>query len=271
MSTAGPAASGTAATAPAGILVEGVGMTFSTPSGPVQALAGASLTIQPREFVSLLGPSGCGKSTLLRLVADILAPTQGRIEVGGEPPGVARRRRVFGFVFQDSTLLPWRSTLQNVLLPLEIGGSARRGRAEALDLLELVGLRGFEAAYPWQLSGGMRQRVAIARALVTRPQVLLMDEPFGALDEITREHMNQELLRIWQATGTTILFVTHSSPEAVFLSDRVLVLGARPGRVKLELPIALPRPRDPAMKETVEFARHTAALRRALAGESRPE
>ena len=162
-------------------------MTFSTPSGPLQALAGASLAIQPREFVSLLGPSGCGKSTLLRLVADILAPTEGRIEVGGEPPGVARRRRVFGFVFQDSTLLPWRSALQNVLLPLEIGGSSRRGRAEALDLLELVGLRGFEAAYPWQLSGGMRQRVAIARALVTRPQVLLMDEPFGALDEITRE------------------------------------------------------------------------------------
>jgi len=246
-------------------------MTFATPAGPVQALAGASLTIRPQGFVSLLGPSGCGKSTLLRLVADILAPTEGRIEVGGEPPGVARRRRLFGFVFQDATLLPWRSALQNVLLPLEIGGSARHGRAEALELLELVGLRGFEAAYPWQLSGGMRQRVAIARALVTRPQVLLMDEPFGALDEITREHMNGELLRIWKATGTTILFVTHSSPEAVFLSDRVVVLGARPGRVKLELPIGLARPRDPAMKETVEFARYTAALRRALAGETRPE
>jgi NitT/TauT family transport system ATP-binding protein len=268
VSTAGLAGNATAA---AGILVEDVGMTFSTPSGPLQALAGVSLAIQPREFVSLLGPSGCGKSTLLRLVADILVPTEGRIEVGGESPDVARRRRVFGFVFQDATLLPWRSTLQNVLLPLEIGRSARRGRAEALELLELVGLRGFEAAYPWQLSGGMRQRAAIARALVTRPQVLLMDEPFGALDEITREHMNGELLRIWQATGTTILFVTHSSPEAVFLSDRVVVLGARPGRVKLELPIELPRPRDPAVKETVEFARYTAALRRALAGETRPE
>jgi NitT/TauT family transport system ATP-binding protein len=246
-------------------------MTFATPSGPVQALAGASLTIRPREFVSLLGPSGCGKSTLLRLVADILVPTEGRIEVGGEPPEAARRRRLFGFVFQDATLLPWRSALQNVLLPLEIVGSARQGRADALALLELVGLRGFDGAYPWQLSGGMRQRVAIARALITRPQVLLMDEPFGALDEITREHMNGELLRIWKATGTTILFVTHSSPEAVFLSDRVLVLGARPGRVKLELPIELARPRDPAMKETVEFARYTAALRRALAGETRPE
>jgi NitT/TauT family transport system ATP-binding protein len=252
----------------AAILVEGVGMTFSTPSGPVQALANASLTIEPGEFVSLLGPSGSGKSTLLRLVADILAPSEGRIEVAGERPEVARRRRVFGFVFQDPTLLPWRNALQNVLLPLEIGGDARRGRADALSLLELVGLSGFEAAYPWQLSGGMRQRVAIARALITRPRVLLMDEPFGALDEITRESMNQELLRIWEATRTTILFVTHSSPEAVFLSDRVLVLSARPGQVKLDLPIALPRPRDPAIKETVEFARHTAALRRALAGEA---
>jgi NitT/TauT family transport system ATP-binding protein len=238
--TDGPAASEAGAAA---IRVEGVGMTFSTPAGPVQALAGASLTIAPREFVSLLGPSGCGKSTLLRLVADILEPTEGRIEVGGEPPGVARRRRVFGFVFQDATLLPWRSALQNVLLPLEIGGDARRGRAEALDLLGLVGLRGFEEAYPWQLSGGMRQRVAIARALVTRPQVLLMDEPFGALDEITRENMNQELLRIWQATGTTILFVTHSSPEAVFLSDRVVVLTRSPGRIKAIVDIDLPRPR----------------------------
>jgi NitT/TauT family transport system ATP-binding protein len=256
---------------PGGIVVDGVGMTFAAPAGSLRALAGASLTIKPREFVSLLGPSGCGKSTLLRLIADILAPTEGRIEVGGESPSVARRRRVFGFVFQDSTLLPWRSTLQNVLLPLEIGGDARRGRAQALELLSLVGLGGFESAYPWQLSGGMRQRVAIARALVTRPQVLLMDEPFGALDEITREQMNQELLRIWDATGTTILFVTHSSPEAVFLSDRVLVLSARPGHVKLELPIALDRPRDPAVKETVEFARHTAALRRALAGETRAE
>ena len=256
---------------PGGIVVDGVGMMFPTPAGPVRALGGATLTIKPREFVSLLGPSGCGKSTLLRLVADILVPTEGRIEVGGESPGVARRRRVFGFVFQDSTLLPWRSTLQNVLLPLEIGGDARRGRAQALELLDLVGLRGFESAYPWQLSGGMRQRVAIARALVTHPRVLLMDEPFGALDEITREHMNQELLRIWEATGTTILFVTHSSPEAVFLSDRVLVLSARPGHVKLELPIALDRPRDPAVKETVEFARHTAALRRALAGETQVE
>jgi NitT/TauT family transport system ATP-binding protein len=247
--------------------MEGVGMTFSTSSGPFRALEGVSLTIRPGEFVSLLGPSGCGKSTLLRLVADILTPTDGTISVAGEAPAAARRRRAFGFVFQDPTLLAWRDTERNILLPLEIASDSRRARERAQRLLELVGLSRFSASYPWQLSGGMRQRVAIARALITEPKILLMDEPFGALDEITREYMNLELLRIWQATGTTILFVTHSSPEAVFLSDRVVVMGTSPGRVKLDLRVELPRPRDPAMKETVEFARHTAALRRALAGE----
>ncbi len=244
-------------------------MTFPTSSGPLRVLDGVNIAVRPGEFVSLLGPSGCGKSTLLRLVADILAPTDGRITVAGQTPEAARRRRTFGFVFQDATLLPWRSTLANVLLPLEISGDAGQGHERARRLLELVDLSRFEGSYPWQLSGGMRQRVAIARALITEPKILLMDEPFGALDEITREYMNLELLRIWQATGTTILFVTHSSPEAVFLSDRVVVLGSRPGRVKLDLSVQLPRPRDPAMKETVEFAGHTAALRRALAGETR--
>jgi NitT/TauT family transport system ATP-binding protein len=244
-------------------------MTFPTASGPLRVLDGVSVAVRPGEFVSLLGPSGCGKSTLLRLVADILVPTDGRITVTGQSPEVARRRRTFGFVFQDSTLLPWRNTLQNVLLPLEISGDAAHGHERAQRLLDLVDLSRFKHAYPWQLSGGMRQRVAIARALITEPKILLMDEPFGALDEITREYMNLELLRIWRATGTTILFVTHSSPEAVFLSDRVVVLGSRPGRVKLDLSVELPRPRDPAMKETVEFARYTAALRRALAGETR--
>jgi NitT/TauT family transport system ATP-binding protein len=249
------------------IRLDGVGMTFVTAGGALRALDGVSLTVRDGELVSLLGPSGCGKSTLLRLVADILPPTDGRLLVAGGSPQAARLRRAFGFVFQDATLLAWRNALQNVLLPLEVSGDRRRGRERAEELLELVGLKGFESAYPWQLSGGMRQRVAIARALITNPQILLMDEPFGALDEITRERMNLELVRIWQATGTTILFVTHSSPEAVFLSDRVVVLTARPGRVKLELTIDLPRPRDPAIKETVEFARHTAELRRALAGE----
>ncbi len=245
-------------------------MTFSTSSGPFRALEGVSLAVRPGEFVSLLGPSGCGKSTLLRLVSDILAPTDGTISVAGEAPATARRRRAFGFVFQDATLLAWRDAEQNVLLPLEIAADGRNPRERAKNLLELVGLARFGGSYPWQLSGGMRQRVAIARALITEPKILLMDEPFGALDEITREYMNLELLRIWEATGTTILFVTHSSPEAVFLSDRVVVMGTSPGHVKMDLRVELPRPRDPAMKETVEFARHTAALRRALAGEMRP-
>ena len=252
----------------AAVAVDGVGMTFATPDGPVHALRDVSLAVRPRELVSLLGPSGCGKSTLLRLVADVLTPTAGDITIGGTSPEAARRSRVFGFVFQDATLLAWRTAIQNVLLPLEVSGDRQAGRARALQLLELVGLKGFENAYPWQLSGGMRQRVSIARALITRPRILLMDEPFGALDEITRERMNQELLRIWDATGTTMLFVTHSSPEAVFLSDRVVVITARPGRIKTELPIDLERPRDPAIKETVEFARYTAALRRALSDET---
>ena len=254
----------------AAILLEGVGITFSTSSGPLRALDGVSLAIRPGEFVSLLGPSGCGKSTLLRLVADILAPTDGTISVAGDVPASARRRRAFGFVFQDATLLAWRDAERNILLPLEIASDTHNARQRAQRLLELVGLAQFGGAYPWQLSGGMRQRVAIARALITEPQILLMDEPFGALDEITREYMNLELLRIWEATRTTILFVTHSSPEAVFLSDRVVVMGTNPGRVKLDLRVELSRPRDPAMKETVEFARHTAALRRALVGETRP-
>jgi len=260
---------GSHASAPSSGAVEldRVGMRFSTATGSVQALDDVSLLVRPREFVSLLGPSGCGKSTLLRLVSDVLTPTGGSIRVGGRTPAEARKQRTFGFVFQDATLLAWRSALQNVLLPLEISGDSRGASERAEQLLELVGLTGFEHAYPWQLSGGMRQRVSIARALITQPQILLMDEPFGALDEITRERLNTELLRIWQATATTILFVTHSSPEAVFLSDRVVVLTARPGRVKLALPIELPRPRDPAIKDTVEFARYTGALRRALVDE----
>ena len=243
----------------------GVGMRFATlESGSVQALEDVSLSVRPREFVSLLGPSGCGKSTLLRLVSDVLTPTSGSVRVVGRSPEAARKSRTFGFVFQDATLLAWRTAMQNVLLPLEISGETQDATRRAARLFELVGLKGFEKYYPWQLSGGMRQRVSIARALITEPQILLMDEPFGALDEITRERLNVELLRIWESTGTTILFVTHSSPEAVFLSDRVIVLTARPGRVKLELPVKLSRPRDPAIKDTVEFAHYTATLRRAL-------
>jgi NitT/TauT family transport system ATP-binding protein len=249
------------------VVVRGVSMVFPSAAGPVHALADANLDIYRGEFVSLIGPSGCGKSTLLRLIADVLHPTGGTIEVRGGPPSRARLAREFGFVFQQPGLLLWRSALANVSLPLEVGGWGTRHtpprRPE--DLLGLVGLQGFEAAFPRQLSGGMQQRVAIARALVTGPPVLLMDEPFGALDEITRDRLNQELLNIWQATGTTIIFVTHSIPEAVYLSNRVFVFSPRPGRVIEEVRIDLPSPRQQSVKDTPEFSRYTAAVRRALA------
>src|SRR5262252_890764 len=252
---------------PAEIVCKDASMVFHASGGSVQALGDVSLDVQRGEFVSLIGPSGCGKSTLLRLIADVLQPSGGTIEVRGGPPRRARLAREFGFVFQHPGLLLWRNALANVSLPLEVGGWGRRHapphRPEAL--LELVGLKGFEQAFPRQLSGGMQQRVSIARALVTGPPILLMDEPFGALDEITRDHLNQELLRIWEATGTTIVFVTHSIPEAVYLANRVFVFSPRPGRVAAEVTIDLPSPRDQAMKDTPQFLRHTAALRRALA------
>jgi NitT/TauT family transport system ATP-binding protein len=242
-------------------------MVFPSAGGPVRALEGVTLHVERGELIALIGPSGCGKSTLLRLIADVLQPTGGTIEVRGGPPMRARLAREFGFVFQHPGLLLWRDALANVRLPLEVGGWGRRHvpphRPE--ELLELVGLKGFEQAYPRQLSGGMQQRVSIARALVTGPPILLMDEPFGALDEITRDHLNQELLRIWAATGTTIIFVTHSIPEAVYLSSRIFVFTQRPGRVLEEVRIDLPSPREPAVKDTPEFVRHTGALRRALA------
>jgi NitT/TauT family transport system ATP-binding protein len=244
-----------------------VSMVFSTTAGPVPALAEVTLEVQSGEFVALIGPSGCGKSTLLRLIADVLQPAAGTIEIRGGPPARARLAREFGFVFQHPGLLQWRDALANVALPLEVGAWGRRHRPPHRPeaLLELVGLKGFEHAYPRQLSGGMQQRVSIARALVTGPPILLMDEPFGALDEITRDHLNQELLRIWAATGTTIVFVTHSIPEAVYLANRVFVLTPRPGRVLEEVTIDLPAPRHPSLKDTPEFVRYTAALRRALA------
>src|SRR6266852_6841418 len=242
-------------------------MVFATGGGPVHALAKVTLDVGRGELVALIGPSGCGKSTLLRLIADVLPPTSGTIEVRGGPPLRARLAREFGFVFQHPGLLRWRDALANVSLPLEVGAWGRRHvsphRPE--ELLELVGLKGFAHAFPRQLSGGMQQRVSIARALVTGPSILLMDEPFCALDEITRDHLNQELLRIWAATGTTIVFVTHSIPEAVYLSSRVFVLAPRPGRVTEEVRIDLPSPRTPSVKDTPAFVKHTATLRRALA------
>src|SRR5436309_3844891 len=242
-------------------------MVFGTSAGPVHALANITLDVARGEFIALIGPAGCGSAPLARLVADVLPRPGETTGTRGGPPSRARLAREFGFVFQHPGLLLWRDALGNVSLPLAIGAWGRRHasphRPEAL--LELVGLKGFEHAFPRQLSGGMQQRVSIARALVTGPPILLMDEPFGALDEITRDHLNQELLRIWEATGTTIVFVTHSIPEAVYLANRVFVFTPRPGRVQEEVGIDLPSPRHPSVKDAPEFVRHTAALRRALA------
>lgn len=231
------------------ILVDRVTKRFEIERKEMTALDTVSLTLESGGFYALIGPSGCGKSTLLRLIADVLQPSEGTISIGGLPPGRARRDHAIGFVFQDATLLPWRTVLENVRLPLEVTGKNAADGMSPEALIELVGLAGFEKARPAQLSGGMQQRVSIARALVLQPKVLLLDEPFGALDEITRQRMNLELLRIWHETGTTAVLVTHTIGEAVFLSDCVHVLAASPGRVTASIEIGLPRPRTlPMMK-----------------------
>ena len=199
---------------------------------PVAVLQDFHLEVPEGEFLTIIGPSGCGKSTFLRAVADLLQPLAGTLSVLGGPAAEARRRRDVSFVFQDATLLPWRTALQNVTLPDDVGRPPpRQGAPSATELLDLMGLKGLEGRYPAQLSGGQRQRVAIARALISQPRILLMDEPFGALDEITRDRLNDELLRLWRRTGTTILFVTHSILEAAYLGQRVMVLAANPGRI----------------------------------------
>jgi NitT/TauT family transport system ATP-binding protein len=250
----------------AAVRIEGLTVCFGEGDTAVTALERVTVTIPERGLVTMLGPSGCGKSTLLRAIADLVPPVEGRVAVFGKTPEAARRERTFAFVFQDATLLPWRSTIDNVRLPLEVGGAAVKsgGYAKPEDLLALVGLTGREEALPHELSGGMRQRVAIARALVCRPRILLMDEPFGALDEITRDKLNEELLRIWEETGTTIVFVTHSIPEAAFLGQNVLVLSSNPGRVREFVTVDLPRQRRLAMRDTIEFVRITAHLRELL-------
>jgi NitT/TauT family transport system ATP-binding protein len=258
------------ASAPSEVAVrtEGLGIRFTTGRSDVVALDDINLQINCGEFVSLLGPSGCGKSTLLRIISDLVQPTSGTISVLGGSPERARKQRRFGFVFQDAALLPWRSALKNVELPLEFR-QQDSGRAQSLsarEALELVGLSGREDAYPHQLSGGMRQRVSIARALVSRPEILLMDEPFGALDEITRDRLNEELRRIWQQTGITIVFVTHSIAEAAFLSERVVVMSASPGNVHAEVAVPLGAKRDRTLREAPEFGRLITELRRLLEG-----
>jgi len=258
-----------AQSAPPAVVCDGVAVRFTTDRGTVNALDNICLSVPDGSFLALLGPSGCGKSTLLRVVADLVAPSAGTISVLGGAPEAARSNRDIGFVFQDSALLAWRSVIENVRLPLEVGGAngrakGRGGNRSPEQLLALVGLSGWENAYPHELSGGMRQRVAIARALVNGPKLLMMDEPFGALDEITRDRLNEELLDIWANTGTTILFVTHSIYEAAFLAQQVLVLAARPGRVRELVPIDLPTPRRLELRETPEFVRIAGYLRRVL-------
>jgi NitT/TauT family transport system ATP-binding protein len=218
----------------AAVAASGLTIGYGRPGGAAfRVLSGIDLNVARGEFLTILGPSGCGKSTLLRVIADLAAPLEGRLEVMGRTPSEARRRREVAFVFQDATLLPWRTVLQNVLLPLQVGRRrARQASAESGALLEMVGLSHLADRYPHQLSGGQRQRVAIARAFQCEPDILLMDEPFGALDEITRERLNDELLALWQRMDTTILFVTHSVMEAVYLGNRVLVLASDPGRVQ---------------------------------------
>ncbi len=251
---------------PVAIDLSRVSVTFGTGDGAIEAISEVSLTVREGEFVSLIGHSGCGKSTLLRVIADILPPTTGHVEVLGVAPTDARRQRAVSMVFQQSVLLPWETVLANVRMPLEVGPQIQRP-SEAMsprDALNLVELDGFENTYPSQLSGGMRQRVSIARALVTRPRILLMDEPFGALDELVRDTLNVEILRIWKETGMTIVFVTHSLQEAAFLSQRVAVMSRRPSRIAGTIPVELPEDRQIAVKDSPELGRHVAQLRAML-------
>jgi NitT/TauT family transport system ATP-binding protein len=237
---------------PAVVLLEGVSKVFG--KGGVTALQGIDLEVERGEFVSLIGPSGCGKSTLLRIVGDIVEPTDGEVAVNGKPARRARLDRDYGIVFQAPVLYDWRTVAKNISLPLEMLGWDRPRRAARIaEMLDLVELTGFEKHYPWQLSGGMQQRVSIARALSLSPALLLMDEPFGALDEMTRERLNMELLQIWAETGSTVVFVTHSISEAVFLSTRVVVMSARPGRITSVVPIDLLQPRTYATREEPRF------------------
>jgi len=243
------------------VRIEGVTKRF----GNVTALEDIDFSIAEGEFVSLIGPSGCGKSTLLRIIGDLIRPTDGNVVVNGKPARKARIDRDYGIVFQDPVLYDWRTVAKNVALPLEMARWSRQKRAARVrEMLELVELTGFEDHRPWQLSGGMQQRVSIARALSFDPALLLMDEPFGALDEMTRERLNMEVLRIWEQSGSTIVFVTHSIAEAVFLSTRVVVMSARPGRITSVIPIDLPQPRTASTREEPRFFELVTQVREAL-------
>jgi NitT/TauT family transport system ATP-binding protein len=247
------------------VSARGVSLTFETADGAVQALTSVDLDIAEGDFVSFIGPSGCGKTTLLRVIADLEQPTAGTISVNGLTPEQARLQRHYGYVFQAAALYAWRTIERNVALPLEIMGyDARERRERVARYLELVNLSGFERKYPWQLSGGMQQRASIARALSFEPALLLMDEPFGALDEIVRDHLNEQLLRLWDRTKKTVVFVTHSIPEAVFLSTKIVVMSPRPGRIIDVIACDFPRDRTLEFRETPEFMKIAQRVRSGL-------
>ena len=255
------------------VAAQHLGLTFPTADGDVVALSDVNLSIAKGEFVSFIGPSGCGKTTFLRTIADLERPTSGTLTVNGQTPEQARRERAYGYVFQAPALYPWRTIEKNVALPLEIMGYGREQQAERIRrTLELVNLTGFEKRYPWQLSGGMQQRASIARALAFDADLLLMDEPFGALDEIVRDHLNSELPKLWERTQKTICFVTHSIPEAVYLSTKIVVMSPRPGRVTDIIESTLPPERPLDIRETPEFLAIAARVRDGLrAGHSYEE
>ena len=254
---------------PATVEVQGVSVVYPAKENTVTALDNVSLNIRQGEFVSLIGPSGCGKTTLLRVIADLEQVTSGTVLVNGQTARAARLARAYGYVFQAPALFPWRTVLGNVCLPLEIHGLGKaKARSVALEHLERVGLKGFEGKYPWQLSGGMQQRVSIARALGFEPQLLMMDEPFGALDEITRDRLNEQLLRLWRSDHggerRTVVFVTHSIPEAVFLSSRIVVMSPRPGRIVDVIESGLPADRTLDIRESPAFTAIAHRVRLAL-------
>ena len=273
-----PAATGTGTRRPAerpalAVDAKGISLTFETSDGQVEALSQIDLQIAAGEFVSFIGPSGCGKTTMLRVIADLQQPTSGSLSVNGMSAEQARLARSYGYVFQAPALFPWRTIEKNLKLPLEIMGfSDAEQQKRATHYLSLVNLTGFERKFPWQLSGGMQQRVSIARALSFDPALLLMDEPFGALDEIVRDHLNEQLLKLWKSTGKTVLFVTHSIPEAVFLSTKIVVMSPRPGRIIDIIDCDFPADRSLEIRETPEFLKIAQRVRTGLrAGHSYDE
>ncbi len=255
------------------VSAKNLGLTFETNDGPVHALSNVDLEINKGDFVSFIGPSGCGKTTFLRVIADLEKHTAGSITVNGMTPEEARKNRSYGYVFQAAALYPWRSIEKNIALPLEIMGYAKSEQDKRVAaMLDLVNLSGFGKKYPWQLSGGMQQRASIARALAFDADLLLMDEPFGALDEIVRDHLNEQLLKLWAATKKTICFVTHSIPEAVYLSTKIVVMSPRPGRVTDIITSTLPKERPLDIRETPEFLEIAHRVRQGLkAGHSYDE